>query len=106
MSAELQDKYRHDWQRLRTENAPFRIVTDAGLVSAPADCFDSLLLAQASSEWDSIRSVVATTMGLNSQPYMQVYDLMLLTRVVALVESGKLVADGDPRDMTSKVRLA
>jgi hypothetical protein len=30
---------------------------------------------------------------------------MLLTRIVALVESGKLVADGDPWQMGSKIRL-
>ena len=33
-------------------------------------------------------------------------DTMLITRVVALVEAGKLLADGDPRDMRScRVRL-
>ena len=51
--------------------------------------------------------VVADTMGYNLEPYMQVGDMMLLARVVALVGEGKLVADGDPWDMRScRVRLA
>jgi hypothetical protein len=40
------------------------------------------------------------------EPYIQVGDLMLLTRVVALVEAGKLLADGDPSEMRScRIRL-
>jgi hypothetical protein len=105
MSVELRERYRGDWQRLRTENAPFRIATDAGLVSASVDHFDPQLLAEASPEWQSIRRVVGSAMVLNSEPYFQVGDLMLLTRVVALVESGRLVADGDPWDMSNQVRL-
>lgn len=106
MSAQVRDGYRRDWQRLRTENAPFRVVTEAGLASAPADYFDSALLAQASPEWQPIRRVVGNAMVLSSEPYFQVGDLMLLTRVVALVESGKLVADDDPWDMSNRTRLA
>jgi hypothetical protein len=105
MSAEERDRNRRDWQQLRAENAPFRIVTEAGLVSASVDYFDSHLLAQASPKWESIRRVVGNTMVLYSEPYFQVGDLMLLTRIVALVESGKLVADGDPWQMGSKIRL-
>jgi len=42
----------------------------------------------------------------NSEPYDQVSDLLLLLRVVALVTEGKLLADGNPRNMhTSRVRL-
>jgi hypothetical protein len=39
-------------------------------------------------------------------PYIQVGDLMLQTRIVALVEQGKLIAHGDPWMMRkSEVRL-
>jgi hypothetical protein len=42
----------------------------------------------------------------NNFAYMQVGDMMLLARVVALVGEGKLLADGDPWDMRScRVRL-
>ncbi len=94
------------WQRLRRENAPFRIVSPAGLVSAPIDYFDPLLLARATPDWQRSARIVGDTMGYNSDPYDQVGDLMLLTRIVALVEAGKLLADGDPWDMrTCRLRL-
>jgi hypothetical protein len=45
-------------------------------------------------------------MAHNSAPYMQVGDIMLLARLAALVEEGKLLADGDPWDMRAcRVRL-
>ena len=94
------------WRRLRAENAPFRVVTPTGLVSAPVDHFDLLLLERATPEWRKIARVVGDTMGYNSEPYMQVGDMMLLARVVALVGEGKLLADGDPWDMRScRMRL-
>ena len=94
------------WRGLKRENAPFRVVAEDGLVSAPVDHFDGLLLGQLTHEWHTIAWVVGCTMGNNSDPYRQVGDLMLLTRVVALVSEGKLLADGDPWDMRAcRVRL-
>lgn len=94
------------WSRLKTENAPFRIVTPTGLASASIDYFDSSLLGRATSEWKKVARVIGETMALTDEPYLQVGDVMLLARVVALVGAGKLVADGDPSDMRStKVRL-
>ena len=50
--------------------------------------------------------VIGSTMAHNCEPYMQVDDVMLLARLVALVEEGKLLADGDPWDMRAcRVRL-
>ena len=106
ISLEVREKCRLDWQRLRADNAPFRVVTGDGLTSAQADFFDPLLLAEAKGEWQMIRRVVGNAMVLNSQPYFQVGDVMLHTRVIALVESGSLVTDGDPWNMSSRVRLS
>ena len=92
------------WRNLKRENAPFRVVTPEGLVSAPLDHFDGVLLGAASREWQKTVRVVAE--GLVFEPYCQVGDLMLLARVVALVEAGKLIAEGDPWHMhDSRVRL-
>jgi hypothetical protein len=45
-------------------------------------------------------------MAHNCEPYIQVGSAILLTRLVALVEEGKLLADGDPWDMRAcRVRL-
>jgi len=96
----------HLWQRLRTQNAPFRVVTPTGLASAPIDHFDSSILEQAAKEWQKALYVVGSAMAHNCEPYMQVGDVMLLERLVALVEEGRLLADGDPRDVRAcRVRL-
>ena len=93
------------WQHLRTQNAPFRVVTPTGLASAPIDHFDSSILEQAAREWRKAADVIGSTMA-HCEPYMQVGDIMLLARLVALVEEGKLLADGDPWDMRAcRVRL-
>jgi hypothetical protein len=97
---------RRQWRQLQRENAPFRVVTPAGLVSAPLDHFDSGLIKRASQEWRKIALVVHEVLGDNSEPYYQVGDLMLLARIVALVEEGELLADGDPWGMRAcRVRL-
>jgi hypothetical protein len=94
------------WQRLRAQNAPFRIVTSAGLASAPIDHFDSSILGQATKEWSSAARVIGSTMAHTCGPCIQVSDAILLARLVALVEEGKLLADGDRWDMWScRVRL-
>jgi hypothetical protein len=99
------ETYRQHWRRLKAENAPFRVVTEAGLRSTSIDHFDSLLLQHASTEWTKVSWIVGHALA-HDESYIQVGDLMLLARVVALVEAGKLVADGDPREMRScRVRL-
>jgi hypothetical protein len=106
IALEERDKCRRDWQRLRSENAPFRIVTEAGLASAAADYFDPLLLAHSTSEWQRMIRLVGSAMAYGSEPYLQTGDVMLRSRVVALVDEGRLIADGDPRDFRStRVRL-
>ena len=94
------------WQRLRTQNALLRIVTPTGLASAPIDHFDSTILAYAAKEWRKALFVIGSAMAHHCEPYMQVGDVMLLERLVALVEEGKLLADGDPWDVRAcRVRL-
>ena len=106
ITAQEREEARRQWRQLRRENAPFRVVSPTGLVSASVDHFDSLLIEQTTPEWQQMARVVSAAMAYSSEPYYQVGDLMLLTRVVALVETGKLLADGDPWDMHAcKVRL-
>ena len=99
------DEWTQHWRRLRSENAAFRVVTETGLISAPVDHFDSLLLTLARTEWRKVARVVGEALGQNSEPYYQIGDLMLLMRIVALVEQGKLLAEGDPWKMSSLIRL-
>ena len=90
---------------MRRENAPFRVVTQEGLVSAPVEHFDGALLTQMDSDWRNVNRVIGDTMGLRFEPYWQVGDLMLKARLVALAESGKVELSGDPLERGTKVRL-
>lgn len=105
-TTEKREAARSRWRRLKAENAPFRVVTDEGLASAPLDHFDHLIMGKVTTEWQKINLVVHYTMGEASEPYHQVGDMMLHLRVMALVEDGQLEADGDPGNMRSgRVRL-
>jgi len=94
------------WRQLKMENAPFRIVSESGLVSAPASFFDQSILNLATKNWQKIARLIGDAMQKNSEPYIQVGDQMLQTRVVSLIDEGKLLAEGDPWDMRNcRVRL-
>lgn len=99
-------RHRREWEILKKENAPFRIVTSSGMTSAPLDYFDQLLLDQASSQWRKVARVVGGALMSSSEPYHQVGDFALHQRVVALIENGKLASVGDPWNMRyCEVRL-
>jgi hypothetical protein len=94
------------WQVLVHENAPFRIVSETGLVSVQEEHFDQALLDSASTTWRKLARVVGDTLA-SERARFQVGDLMLLVRAVALVEQGRLLAKGDPWQMRScEVRIA
>ncbi|MDK4722772.1 DUF3658 domain-containing protein [Rhizobium sp. CNPSo 3968] len=40
--------------------------------------------------------IIGETMGSISEPYYQVGDIMLHARLMALIDEGKLIAEGDP----------
>lgn len=81
ISVAERDEARRQWRRLKAENAPFRIVSEAGLISVPIDYFDPLLLERATTDWRKSARIVGDAMGYNMKPYLQVGDLMLLTRM-------------------------
>jgi hypothetical protein len=96
---------RSRWRALVQENAPFRVTTGEGLISAPADYFDSALLELASSEWRKVNRLIDDAF-CHDKAYMQIGDLMLQARIVVLVEQGRLVAMGNLWEMRScEVRL-
>jgi len=89
---------REHWRKLLVEDAHFRIATPAGLDSAADDYFDATLMAEARAEPRRATRVIGGAMT-QERAHLQVGDMMLLARLVALVETGKLIADGDPWDM-------
>jgi hypothetical protein len=94
------------WRQLKAENAPFRIVTVDGLVSAPLEHFDPWLLGEASQDWRSMARLVGGALRRIEEPYRQTSDITLSNRVFDLVEAGQLVSEGNPSDMHDyRVRL-
>ncbi len=105
LTANEKSEARRTWQRLRAENAHFRVVSETGLNSAPADHFDPLIMERVTTEWQKSARVIGYTMGHN-QADMQVGDFMLLTRLVALIGRGKIQVESDPWNMqASRLRL-
>jgi len=99
--AALGDRYRAMWRRLRAENAPFRVVKNLALVSAPITVFDDVLLACAGAKWRKSARVVGEALASS-----HVGDLVLFGRLRRLVEAGTLEGRGDFSEMrASEVRL-
>lgn len=106
LTSQERGEFRAAWRNLKSEDAHFRVVTDEGLVSAPDDHFDECLLGCASTDWQRMARVVGNGLYRTSEQFHQVGDMMLHERLIALIERGGLVADGDPVDMrTCRVRL-
>lgn len=94
------------WEVLQRENAPFRVVREGEVVSVPEDYFDAALLAEVGREPMRAARVVGGAMG-REPAWRQVGDMMLTARLAALVEAGRLVAEGDPWDLRAcRVRVA
>lgn len=100
-------RYRASWARLRDENAPLRILTEDGLVSAPITYFDDLLIACTIERWrKSARVIGETLVSFMDGPFHQVGDFVLAARLRALIEAGRLEGKGDLGKMRfSEVRL-
>jgi hypothetical protein len=99
--------YRALWQRLRAENAPLRVLTADGLISAPITFLDSLLLSCASTNWQKTARVVGEALSKElDDMLLQAGDLVLFPRLRALVGGGLLEGRGDLFDVhQSYVRL-
>ena len=110
------EKQRRDemrvWFRLREENTPLRVMTPEGLVSAPLDYFDADILRHVGKDWTDARRVVGETMGALTEDTFreggihQCGDLVLFSRVRALVEKGVLKKKGRLYSATFMVRRA
>ncbi len=95
------------WDRLKAENAPFRIVTETGLRSVGEDYFDPWLMACLSDDWRRMARVIGHALGDHLTPYLQVSDGILQARLIELIGKGVLQAEGDFWDMHAcRVRLA
>ena len=106
LSPEVIEHYRQTWRRMRKENAPLRIVSPAGLVSAPTTHFNSLLMRYATNEWRRGAQVVGEALGelWESAASPHASDLWLWGRVLALAEQGVLDVEGDVESTVMEMR--
>ena len=88
------------WAKLQAENAPLRVLSESGLVSASIDYFDRDLLAHVTPTWKRMALIVGQTLydQVDSE-FHQTGDLMLAARLVSLAEAGELEWRGDLGDM-------
>jgi hypothetical protein len=92
----LRAQYRELWERLRVENAPLRVLSEGGFVSAPLSFFDPLLLSCATPEWQKAAKVVGEALSdFWSTSVLQTGDLVLCARARALADAGQLESRGD-----------
>ena len=89
------------WGRLTVENAPVRKIENGKVVSAPSDCFDDLLLAKAIPGWKSAALMVGEVLANDFEDIHQTGDLLLVNRLWALVDAGKLDWQGDETSIRS-----
>jgi hypothetical protein len=101
-------RYLELWQRLRSKNAPLRVIEDGRLVSALVTFFDELLMSLVTEHWQKVSGVIGE--ALVSEMYegvIQSGDLLLSARLDAMAKDGRLeIRGGSALDMrSSEVRL-
>lgn len=101
-------RYRAAWERLRTENAPLRVLTpELALVSAPLDHFDAALLSYVAVRWLKSARVIGNVLSAFWREQLsQTGDGFLASRLAALAAAGRIEGKGDLRRIRfSEVRL-
>jgi len=97
LSAEEVAAYRRDWDRLRRENAPIRILTADGIVSGGRELLDGLLLPYVTADWQTFALVMYNSLSLSGsderRPFCNEFELS--NRLDELIEQGILEGRGD-----------
>jgi hypothetical protein len=105
------DRARHaaDWRRLRAENAALRVMTDAGLASAPITHFDDVIRSFVTADWQKCNKVIANVLGkLRDGRYQPPgSDDVLFGRLLALMDDERIEGESTEEYwsmQTSRVR--
>lgn len=100
LTAALRAQCRELWGRLRTENAPLRILGEGEFVSAPLSFFDPLVLSCATPEWQKAARIIGEALSdFWETSILQTDDLVLWARARALAGAGRLEFRGDLSDI-------
>lgn len=100
------DRYRTAWKKLRAENAPLRVISTDGLVSAPITYFDGVISSFVRENWTKCARVIGEVLTDQAcGPFWQTGDLLLYARLRKLAEAGVFEYQGDLGSMRhSEVR--
>lgn len=93
LDRDQRNAYFEAWRILKSENAPIRTIDAAGLKSAPLTAFDDTLMAYATNDWRPALYLIGYAMSetfTKDATYFQVGDHVLASRVVSLIEAGRL----------------
>jgi len=105
LSQDAISSYRETWERLRREDAPVRMLTPTGLESAALDVFDDQLLGYVGEDWSKAAYAVGKFLAAWTFPDLtpgelhQTGDVLPISRIAALIASGKLEGHGDPYEL-------
>ena len=96
-----------EWQRLREENAPLRVLTNAGLVSASIDYFDSRIRERITDSWQSGGRIVGRTYEtLSTGSGLEFHSLQFIyVRLLHLLETDEFeftVSGNNPWSMQAR----
>ncbi len=108
LTEERAKEYRGIWKRLREENAPFRIVNEKGIASAPVTHFDKSLLSFVTTAWQTSGQVAgaALTSVMNDDYFqLDMQGAILFARLQKLSANGLIETRGDVLQVNGEVRL-
>ncbi len=95
LEPDTRQAYINLWDRLRQENAAFRVVSDGVLVSRPVEFYDGLLLAETNRQWRKSARIIGHVMQkLEEANGIRPDSRVLLGRLRSLVDRGTLESQG------------
>ena len=106
LAPETRRRHRKIWHKLRTENAPLRVLKNRRFISAPITFFDERLLSYCDIRLRKGAYVISKVMSELTDEKINISWDVLAGRLRKLVEEGRLVPAGTMVRMThSEVRL-
>ena len=106
LTPEARQRHRKTWEKLRTENAPLRLLKRRKFVSAPIAVFDEILIACCDRKQRKCAGVIGDTLDKLQEEKIGIGWPVLAGRLRQLVLEGRLEAAGTMVRMThSEVRL-
>jgi len=99
LQPKVREGYLQSWRKLRSENAPLRVIVEQQLVSASLDFFDEDILSCVPVNWRRANWVAGdASAALWDDFAYQGNDQIIMSRLFALTEAGRIEYRGDLRE--------